>query len=512
MKYDERDFDTMLENDVAELPPEDIVHEVTPWKISMHRVLIGLALSTLTLNFWCLNYIFPTLGMLLMLLGFRALRKENRWFKACSLITAVYNAYWLLILLLNATVYQRTLYDSELADYLTVFNLLLQFARLICLWQGIKAVQRKAGLEEHAGGALGLMIWFAIICLLSIISYSGIVIAAIVILIYIFAIRSLWRLADEMDEAGYIIEAAPVHVPDRILTLLCVSVLVIGLAAAYISGGTYRMDWQPLETAENTEITEIKAHLVSLGFPADILNDLSEEDILDCKDAVQVGFTSCSHPVNDGRFVQTTTKDASGYLTFHHSTVFDVKELVITGIAVKLSDEREHWKIIHHFRWAEDPGYFGTESLQIWPVYRNGRNGWGKASDFTGRVLYDKDGMSYTAPYIRLGEETYTSNSIFWGETVSTDVFAEFSLPGNGENQRGYIAYTAKEMQDGWIADSWINYTHAKTWAQYPALTAKQHRRASSASDTWAFKTVQDALQFFAREDELRILDSKDDN
>ena len=50
MKFDERDFDSLLENTVSELPPEDIVAEVTPWKRSMHRVLMGLALSGLTLN------------------------------------------------------------------------------------------------------------------------------------------------------------------------------------------------------------------------------------------------------------------------------------------------------------------------------------------------------------------------------------------------------------------------------------------------------------------------------
>lgn len=58
----ERDFDAMLENAVPELPPEDIVADVTPWKKSMHRVLIGLALTSLTLNFWALNYILPASG------------------------------------------------------------------------------------------------------------------------------------------------------------------------------------------------------------------------------------------------------------------------------------------------------------------------------------------------------------------------------------------------------------------------------------------------------------------
>ena len=65
-------------------------------------------------------------------------------------------------------------------------------------------MQRKADLEEHAGGAVGLMIWFGLICILAGIHYSGLIIALIMIVFYILAIRSLWKLAGEMDEAGYI--------------------------------------------------------------------------------------------------------------------------------------------------------------------------------------------------------------------------------------------------------------------------------------------------------------------
>ena len=89
MKFDpmnEKDFDSMLESTMSELPPEDIVSEVTPWKKSMHRVLIGLAMSSLTLNFWCLNYILPAIGFILMLLGFRTMHRENTPFKACFLL------------------------------------------------------------------------------------------------------------------------------------------------------------------------------------------------------------------------------------------------------------------------------------------------------------------------------------------------------------------------------------------------------------------------------------------
>lgn len=515
MKFDEREFDTILESTVYDLPPEDIVSEVTPWKKSMHRVLIGLALSTFTLNFWWLNYILPAIGMVLMLLGFRTMHKENDWFKRCYGITLIRSVYYFPLLILNATIYQQTFYESGWTSWLTVINLILQFSQLVCMWQGIKAVQRKAGLEEHAGGALGLMIWFGIICLLGIIQYSGIIIAAIVILVYILAIRSLWKLAGEMDEAGYMIEATPVRVPDMILTGIITGMLALGLTVAYIFGGTYHMDWQPQEVTNAAEISEIKEHLITLGFPEDILDDMTDEDILDCKGATRVAVDVYEHPFNEGHREMVYIEDPIPTFMepgYHMQTVYDVKELVITGIAVELPTEREHWKIIQHFRWVADPGYFGTESIQLWPAHRHGNGGWGEASSYTGQVLYDKDGVSYTAPYISLGEETFTNNNIFWGESVSTDVFAEFSLPNNGENQRGYIAYTIKEMQDGAIVDAWINYTHQQTWVQYPALTAKQQRMMNSWNDAGAFKTVQDALQFYPTEDDLGIFGGDDNN
>ena len=73
-------FDAMLQSGLPELPPEDIVQEVTPWHKAIYRALIGIAFNTFTLNFLGLNYILPAIASILSLLGFRSLRRENRWF------------------------------------------------------------------------------------------------------------------------------------------------------------------------------------------------------------------------------------------------------------------------------------------------------------------------------------------------------------------------------------------------------------------------------------------------
>ena len=79
----EQELDVLLENTVGELPPsEPITREITSWRRAINQVLVGLAFTCLTLNFFELNYLLPAIGLILMLLGFRSLRRENGHFGA----------------------------------------------------------------------------------------------------------------------------------------------------------------------------------------------------------------------------------------------------------------------------------------------------------------------------------------------------------------------------------------------------------------------------------------------
>lgn len=180
----EFELEELLRDSMSDLPPEDVVTEVTPWKRAMKRVLMGLALNTVTLNFWCLNYILPAIGMVLVLLGFRTLRRENRWLRSCFIITAIRCAYFFPFLILNTMPIQSTVYASPVISVLTVLNLGLQFALFFSLWRGLRAVQEKAGLTPGAGGAVALMVLFVVLCLLGLIQYSGWLIFGVMIASY----------------------------------------------------------------------------------------------------------------------------------------------------------------------------------------------------------------------------------------------------------------------------------------------------------------------------------------
>jgi len=491
----EMHFDAILQNSLSEPPPDDVVKKVTPWRRAMNRILVGLALNTITLNFWALNFVLPAVGLILMLLGFRTLSRENGWFRGCFFLTIIRAGCFFPPLILNATIFESAGYGFWLLNDFAILPVTLALSQYFCLWRGFITVQRKVGVPAQAGGAVALMLWYLLICLFAFQNYSGLFIGIILIAAYIFIIRSLFKLSMALDEAGYAIQAAPVRVPDWVLAAAILAAIVVGITCGYLFGGSYPMEWRAVASAEQPETDEIKAHLIELGFPEAILQDLTAEDIRACKGALQVVVDAEDHAANDGRKVIEQRENR-----IHNYTVYDTKELRITGVAVKLPGEREQWKIFHHFLWIIDPGFYGTEAIQLWPAYRTG-DGWEKADDVTGQVLYTSEGQSYAAPYYSLGSESYSSSSIFWGMQTSTDIFAAFSMPGRGEKHRGYVSYTVEETQENCHVNAWINYTHQLSWLQYPALTAKEQRIANSRNRAGAFITIQDALQFYPAEE-----------
>lgn len=72
----EKAFEAALQASVPERLP-DKAAAVTPRKRAIGRVLAGTALTALGTNLWGLNYLLPGIGLVLMLLGFRLLRREE---------------------------------------------------------------------------------------------------------------------------------------------------------------------------------------------------------------------------------------------------------------------------------------------------------------------------------------------------------------------------------------------------------------------------------------------------
>lgn len=491
------DFEAMLARSVPDTPPEEIVTEVTPWRRAMNRILFGMALCAITLNFLCLNYILPAVGTVLLLLGFRTLRRENRWLGGCFAVTVIRAVYFFAALILNTTILQSAVFTPAITTALTAVNAALLLALYFCFWRGLLAVQKKAGLPAQAGSALALIVWYALVCVLAAVQYSGWVVPITMLIGYGFILRSLCRLSGALDEAGYAIAPKPVRVTDRCIVLVIAAVLGISGALGYLFGGSYPMDWQPVDTSEQAQTETIRQQLLGLGFPEDVLNDLTPEDIAACDGALRIVTKTEDYPVNDGRNVLWEAYNEKNERYYVQDTVYDVKELRLTSVGVQLPGAQETWRVYHHFLWTTDPDFYGTEVLQIWPADQNISDGWRFAGDVTGRVLHDRDGQTFTASYHTLGRQTYTADSVFFGQRTNSDLFAAFSMPRHAESARGYVAYSAAGVQSGYLLSSWCNYTHQQSLLQYPAVTAMEKRMTSAFGNTGAFYTVQHALQFF---------------
>ena len=494
----EPEFGSMEDRELTALvgglpPPEELVREITPWRKAMDRVIAGLALTTVTLNFLCLDFLLPLIGAVMLVLGFRALRRENRGFMACLVLSVLRLVLRLVLLVLNAAVLGQTVLEHPAMRGLCLLEPAGTALTILCLWAGLRAVQRKAGLPPRASGALWLLVWYGGVVLLALAGYSGLLMGIAMVACYVLILRSLSRLSAALDEAGYAVCPVPPRVSDSAVKWAVTALLALGLLTGYLFLNQYPMDWrEEPETAPSAQVRETRDRLLDLGFPQYVLDDLAEEEILACSGALELVWDSRDLPVNPGRRVTERTGSAT-----HVTTVYDVRELRITGVAVRLPGEQERWKIIHHFLWVADPGFRGTESIQFWPASRL-EEGWTEEGAWSGRLLYDRDGVTYTAPYYRLGPETFRTQDLFFGgERVSTDVFAAFSLPRRGENCRGYVSYEIRALNDGSIVDSWFNYTYQNSRFQYPVRTAMEQRMLGGFNSDGAFTTVQYALQFF---------------
>lgn len=499
------EFDSVLEG--LELHPDaELVSQVNPWRRAMNRILWGLGLCTVTLNFLQLQFILPAIGISLTVLGYRALRRENGWFSLAWGLSLIRAVWFLVCLGVDATVWAAAFDATETALVLTYGMLGVNWLNILCLRNGMKAVQVKAGLEPRVGSATALAVWYSIMTVLAVIGVESIL-AWLLLISYACILRGLYKCSKLLDEAGYVITPAPVRISDRAVKIGYWGLILALLVLGYTCFSSYPMDWQPAHAVTSERAGEIREELCGLGFPETVLDDMTEEEILSCEGAARVLVQSRDYDMVQGRGIGTMEEIVDGkvaLITAEEGTA----HLRTTYVGVQFTDARERWRIIQHFEWIEPLTFRGTEAIQLWPADHS--QGWQNTGEFTGRVLYDLDGESFTAPYRFLGKASYANDpwlASMFGNSSRTDVFAAFSLPDSGSRQRGYVTYEVLEVQDGWIVDCWFNYTHQHGQFQFPVRTAMEDIMAGFDTHKNCFTEIQTALQFSTHGEEPKLLD-----
>ena len=485
---DEQDFDALLSRSLPELPPEDIVARTVPGKKALNRILIGYFLSTFTINGLGLNLILPVIGQILMLLGFRALQHENRWFSACYVFAVLQAFLRFGKLILDTTIFDLPFEDPQSAAnafYIALaLQVLLTVVSLLCFWRGLRTVQKACGIRSKAIGVLALLVWNLLFCAMALLQMRGQFFGGYTLLFLLVSlIIILWMIARQakaLDATGYVLQPAPLRLSDRTLTLIILGILAIGCTCGHLFFSSYDMDWQTVDSTESAVTSETKSQLAALGFPEDILDDLTSEDLARCHGAEQV--------VVDARTLNSENP------TFDNGD-YDIR---LTNVIVLVPGETPHVVLFNHFSWLSIPKFYGTAALNILPTYEVSAELWRLENGPTGRILYDDGDDSFVADYHSIEMRTVTSN-LFRNVAPSPSLYASFIFPNQGTRQRGYITYTIAPraiLPEGYrqAGYSQMTYMHQKKRFLYPAETADS---SSIFSINGPFESMQPAPLIF---------------
>ena len=217
---------------------------------------------------------------------------------------------------------------------------------------------------------------------------------------YIFIVRSLFLIGDQLDDTGYVLTNAPVRISNQIFGW---TYFLVALATVIICSAFYNhLQLEPQEYSL-PETTEARQHLLDMEFPAEALRYLSNEDVTMLSDAVNVESFSkflmfdakrVEHQEGFGNYTQITHTYEPGKKNIEATTVY----IEMPGNVVY---------VMQYFTWKGGR-----------PVWQDGIliSGETKADDkqiISSGLFYSKKGTEYTAGFPRLVCDKITRNTMF---------------------------------------------------------------------------------------------------
>ncbi len=392
-------------------PADQMVDDVTPWRQSMRYILLGWLLSAAAIETNILAYYFPVIGGALLYLGFRTLKKENRWLNAGLILSLGLGVWSLLRFAASRTIWFTAISDTFLYGIADHTSQSVTLAILICLHQGIRQVQKNAGADPDTRYILASGGLYVVIFMLPRLGTTDLFILLNLVAVAALAF-CLYKAYKHIGEAGYAIQSAPVRLRKLFVWLITAGLVLLCVVVGLLFFQQYPMQWQT-EQPVSVENLTVRSKLAELGMPEQILADLSEEDAQSLAGAEQIQVGKDFSYENNPK---------------------------MTTVAIQIGDD---WKVIHHFQWLDTPFYRGTECLKLNydTIYK----------DHTGRVLWDDGETVQSAPFYLLERIDrisyyYADNTV---DSVWPAVYAAFSFPLGAKNCRGYVLYDCGRHSPG---------------------------------------------------------------
>ncbi|WP_291653230.1 hypothetical protein [Clostridium sp.] len=395
------------------------------WQESIKNITIGFMVTIMTFDFLYLEYILPLIGAVLLYIGFCNLRKENKalnlaWiFSIINMILQVLN-----LIYLNTPLNVNFKNSSILAVMSTIF----QLSFLFIFRSGIKKVFHREGVIPKKDPILKIIIWKVVIIICALTELGQIWLIAIPIIIYYFYVfRSLYKLNYELKDIDYIYsnEIKIFNKKKLIWAYMLFCTFVVGVCCIFSNHIS-------LDSNEVVAVKEfgVRNMLIDKGIPIDIVKDIEDKDISKIKNFINI---------------EAFNED----LQFNSILNDNVITLKVTTIFFELNDNEMY--AIEYFNWGEEGPYWqdGFEISNTWPL-----------EVVNGILLYEKDGINYSAEIPRLNGGMVTSADIFGDERQEEKITGAISYPYKSQKQRGYIFYKIDITQETLAGANLVNYMH----------------------------------------------------
>lgn len=440
-------FDQQMIDQLSELtPPEEEIRKTNPWSKPIGFITWGFILTTLHLNFIYLQYILPTIGVILIFLGFRSLRNENKYFKTVWILSIVK-----LLLQLADLVWVSTPLNIVGYPELAIGTVMLAFqiAMFLIFQAALKETYKKADKLLESAPLLWASLWTvaAFLIALSPLSMSWLVFIPMIVC-YILIAQSLFRIGGQLEDTGYVLTNAPIRISNRTFGW---AYFLIALATVIIGSAFYNHLQLEAQEYNLPKTTEARKHLLDLRFPAEALQYLSDEDAAMLSGAVNVEASS-KLLMFDARKIEHR-EDSEGYTQITHTYEPGKKNTEVTTVYIEMPENVVY--VMQYFIWK------GGQ-----PVWQDGIliSGETKADDkqiISSGLFYSKKGTKYTTDFPRLVCDKITRNTMF-GIDQSVQIAGALSYPFGSEGQGGYVLYRYTVMVDSdiYATHALLSYVH----------------------------------------------------
>ncbi len=422
----DKDFENNLVEQLSEIiPSEQEVMNTNPWSEPIGLITWGLAISMFQLNFLYLQYILPTVGVLLLYFGFRSLRDENVWFKLCWLLSILRLVEHLIFIFIEATPLTNW---NKLFFYGMGFA--VQMAILLLLRKALKTSIDSAGRTPQGDPLITAGLWMSILYFIALVHMMvGLIIVIILLISFILILRSLFNVGEYLDDSGYYFKVSPVKVSSNLFSVIFISFVLFIIAIGCIASNHLKVSAQEYK---KPEMTQLRDELVTKGFPSDLLQVLSEQDIEAMKNVRDIQVPKISDNLDS-------------IISFRN----DKMEPKVVFVRTK----ENVIYVLQYFRWVEGNAHW-QDGFQIIPD-SNAQ----EIQLISSGLMFEKKNKTYLAPFPRIKCEN-TSYRSFFGENQAWQIYGAYNFPFGTKNQQGYILYSYSIPEQPFVIGSFVNYVH----------------------------------------------------